>query len=132
MRLDKYLWFVRIFKTRTIATKACNTSKISINDKSCKASRVVKEGDVLNVKKNGIVYSFKILGFPKSRVGAKLVEEYRKDLTPQSELDKLLMIRAKFIPIRDAGTGRPTKKERRDMEDFFSDDEIFDEWLDEE
>lgn len=127
MRIDKYLWCVRIFKTRNLASKACDLGKIRINDQLAKASRIVKINDTIKVKKNYIEYNYQILDFPLSRVGAPLVLNYCKDLTPNSELEKLNLLRLNWTAQRDPGTGRPTKKERRNLDDFFDENEILDE-----
>ncbi len=111
-RIDKYLWSVRVFKTRSLATEACKKGRVKIDSQQVKPSRMVKEGDEIEVKKPPVLYTYRILGFPKSRVSAKLVPGYVKDLTPQEELDKLKMQDDFFIR-RDKGMGRPTKKERR-------------------
>ena len=126
MRIDKYLWYVRIFKTRTIATKACEHSKIIVNNSKAKASREIKLGDTIVVKKNYIEYQYKVLDFPKSRVGAKLVTLHILDQTSPAELEKLRALHSTFSPLRDAGSGRPTKKDRRDLDGFLTEDEIID------
>ncbi len=114
-RIDKYLWAVRIFKTRAIATEACKKGKIIIEGSPVKASRQVKVGEILEIKKNPVLYSYIIKEFPKSRISAKLVNEYIQDITSPEELKKL-EINESFFVKRDRGTGRPTKKERRTID----------------
>ncbi|MFI3267487.1 MAG: S4 domain-containing protein [Rikenellaceae bacterium] len=129
IRIDKWLWSVRLFKTRALAADACKNNKILINDTLVKPSREVKVGDVVSVKRMPVIFSFKAIFMIKSRVGAKDVPTYMENITPQSELDKLTQ-NITFHLQRDRGTGRPTKKERRDidmlMDDFFDDDNDFD------
>lgn len=126
IRIDKWLWSIRAYKTRAIATDACRNNKILINGIVAKPSREVKIGDTVSVKKMPVIYSFKVIENIKSRVGAKDVAIYATNITPQEELDKLNQNIVLTLQ-RDRGTGRPTKKERRDidelMEDFFEDDE---------
>ncbi len=112
-RIDKWLWEVRLFKTRTLATEACKAGKIKIDGQNIKASKEVKVGDVLTVSLNPLFKTIKILQFPKSRLGAKLVIGYYEDLTPQKEYDRVKMIEETNIEYRDRGAGRPTKKQRR-------------------
>lgn len=111
-RADKFLWNVRLFKTRAQAAEACKKGRITIGGIPVKPSRLIKEGDIIEVKKNPVLYSYKISALPKSRVTAKLVPDFLHDITPQEELDKLTMTDSFFI-VRDRGAGRPTKKERR-------------------
>ncbi|MDA3834555.1 MAG: S4 domain-containing protein [Spirochaetales bacterium] len=114
-RIDKYLWAVRIFKTRALAAEACKKGKVMILDMSVKPARTVKPGEVIKVKKMPVVYQYKVLEPLQKRVGAKLVELYLKDITPQEELDKLTM-QDDFVIQRERGTGRPTKKDRRTLD----------------
>ncbi len=116
-RIDKFLWSVRIYKTRALATEASKKGKILIDGIPAKASRLVKEGDTLEVKKPPVVYSYIVKGFPKSRISAKLVSEYVQDITSPEELQKL-EINESFFVKRDRGTGRPTKKERRTIDNL--------------
>lgn len=118
VRIDKWLWAVRVFKTRTIATDACKMNRVSINGQLAKASRVVKEGDVIGVRKPPIEYSFKVLKVLNNRVGAKLVPEYMENVTPKEQYDILELQRLSGFVDRAKGLGRPTKKDRRDMESF--------------
>lgn len=115
MRVDKWLWSMRIYKTRTIAADACKSNRVSVNGTIVKAAREVKIGDEVKVKKMPVVYSYKITDLPKSRQGAANVPLFMRNTTPQSELDKLAQKVSVFIQ-RDKGTGRPTKKERREID----------------
>lgn len=111
-RIDKYLWSIRVFKTRADATEACKKGRVMINEMSVKPSRTVKAGEVIFVRKMPVIYSYKVIEAIQKRVGAKLVEQFAEDLTPQEELDKLKM-KDDFFVKRERGSGRPTKKERR-------------------
>lgn len=123
MRIDKYLWCVRKFKTRSLASDAIKKNRVYSNDELVKASREVKVGDKLSFRKDGVLYSIEVLDIPKSRVGAKLVPELIRDITPQDELEKANFIQLMHKLSRPRGTGRPTKKERRDLDDFIDPDE---------
>lgn len=112
-RIDKWLWTVRIFKTRTLATDACKKGRVKINDAEAKPSKDVKIGDNISVRKPPLNYSFIVKGFPKSRVGAKLLDDYLENTTPDEELQKLEPGYLAFQGYRQRGMGRPTKKERR-------------------
>lgn len=116
-RIDKVLWALRIFKTRTEATEACKGGKVKIGGTNVKPSRVVKSGETVEVRKGTVLYTYRIKQAPEHRLGAKLVQDYAENLTPQSELDKLRSPVETFFLKRDRGTGRPTKKDRRAMED---------------
>ncbi len=116
MRIDKYLWTVRIFKTRNQAAEACKKGQVLINDFGLKPSRMMNINDVFDVRMNPITKKFRIIGFPNNRVAAKLVVDFLEDITPQSELDKLELIKNAPNPMRDRGTGRPTKKDRREFD----------------
>ena len=120
-RIDKWLWSVRIFKTRTIAAEACKKGRIQINGAQCKPSKTVKEGDTVSVRKAPVTYTFKVLQAIENRVGATLVPEMMENITPKEQYDILEMNRIGGFVKRAAGLGRPTKKDRRDMEDFLSD-----------
>ena len=119
VRIDKYLWAIRVFKTRTDATEACKGNKITVGGQSIKPSRDIKRGDVVEVRKGSVTYTFKVLDLLEKRVGAKEVEKYALNMTPQSELDKLHAPIESFFIKRDRGTGRPTKKERREMDSLY-------------
>jgi ribosome-associated heat shock protein Hsp15 len=112
IRVDKWLWAVRIYKTRNQATEACKKGRILIQDIPVKPSRVLRVNDVVQVKRPPVVYSFKVTGLLAKRLSARLVQEYVADITPESELEKL-KVRDTFFISRDRGSGRPTKKERR-------------------
>ncbi|KAA1246493.1 RNA-binding S4 domain-containing protein [Aquimarina sp. RZ0] len=121
MRVDKYLWCIRYFKTRSIATKACKDGKIRVNGDLIKPSREVYPTDKVTVRKNQINYELIVLDTPKSRLGAKLVDIYRKDVTPKEALQKLDLLNYSKDYYRKKGTGRPTKKDRREIDDWFED-----------
>lgn len=127
VRIDKFLWAIRVFKTRSDATEACKGNKVTIAGAAVKPSREVKEGDVISVRKGAVQYSYRAVALLEKRVGAKEVEKYALNITPQSELDKLNAPVETFFIRRDRGTGRPTKKERRQMDSiytsFFADEE---------
>lgn len=118
MRVDKYLWCIRYFKTRSIATKACKDNKVRVNGELIKPSKEVYATDKIMVRKNQINYELVVLDTPDSRLGAKLVDIYRKDITPKEALQKLDLLKYSKDHYRKRGTGRPTKKDRRDIEDW--------------
>lgn len=133
VRVDKYLWAMRIYKTRSIAADACKNGRISMNGVQLKPSRTFKSGDVFNVRKGPITYTYRVLQLTENRLGAKLVPEYMRDETSPQQLELLELARMAGNGGRDRGMGRPTKKDRRDIEVFMSDnylDEI--EWEEEE
>jgi ribosome-associated heat shock protein Hsp15 len=117
VRIDKYLWAVRIFKTRTMATDACRKGKVTVDEMPAKPSRMVTTGDVIRVRKMPLTYSYRVLDPIDKRVGAKIVDNFVEDVTPEEELQKLEM-QDDFFVRRDQGTGRPTKKDRRLMDDM--------------
>jgi ribosome-associated heat shock protein Hsp15 len=117
-RLDKWLWAARIFKTRTIAADACKNGRVAVNDVNVKPSRMVKVGDVVSVRKPPVTFSFRILKPIEQRVGAKLLPEVYENVTPQDQYDLLEMNRISGFVDRARGTGRPTKKDRRQMDAF--------------
>ncbi len=127
VRLDKYLWAVRVFKTRSDAADAIRNNRVLVNDAYAKPSREVKEGDIISVKKMPVTYRYKVLELVSSRQGAKNVPQYCLNITPQEELDKLTVPRETIFVFRERGTGRPTKKERREidalMDGMYFDDE---------
>ena len=125
MRIDKYLWCTRYFKTRSIATTAVKKGQIKVNDTIVKPSRNVYTMDIINVRKNQINYVLQILDLPESRLGAKLVDIYRKDITPKENLEKLDLLKFSKDYYRKKGSGRPTKKDRRDIEDVYDNDSFF-------
>jgi ribosome-associated heat shock protein Hsp15 len=116
VRLDKWLWAVRVFKTRSDAADAIRSNRVLVNDAYAKPSREVKVGDVISVKKMPVVYQYRVVELVSSRQPAKNVPMYATDITPQSELDKLNVPRETIFIVRDRGTGRPTKKERRELD----------------
>lgn len=120
-RVDKWLWAVRVFKTRSIATDAVKKGRVEVNDVIVKPSRMLKVGDVVKVRKSPVTYSFRVIQLVQNRLGAKLVPEYMENITPKSELDILDMVRIAGFVDRRKGLGRPTKKEGRELEQFTSD-----------
>ncbi len=117
-RIDKFLWSVRLYKTRSQAADACKNGRILINNSPLKPSRTVEPGDILIIKKMPVIYTFRCISIPPSRVGAKLVADFIENLTPEEELHKL-EIKAGFNSgHRRRGAGRPTKRERRDLDRF--------------
>lgn len=113
LRIDKWLWAVRIFKTRSQASEACKKGKILIDDIQVKPSRVVKAGEIIHVKRPPVTYQYKVLGLLGKRQSAKIAAEYVEDITPENEKEKLEVQRYTGFEIRDRGAGRPTKRERR-------------------
>ena len=126
-RIDKWLWAVRIYKTRSIAAEACKKGHISIGDRTAKPAHNIRVGDIVNVKKAPITYSFRVLKCAESRVGAKLVPELMENITSQEQYEILEMSKICGFIDRQRGTGRPTKKERRDL-DFFVEESYNDEF----
>lgn len=122
-RIDKYLWAIRVYKTRADATDACKGNKVKVNGSDIKPSRTVKEGDIITVRKNDVTFTYRVVATVDKRQGAKLVPQFAENLTPQEELDKLVRPVETFFLKRDRGTGRPTKKERRQMDSLW--DEYF-------
>ncbi|MEN8125600.1 MAG: S4 domain-containing protein [Bacteroidota bacterium] len=121
MRIDKYLWCTRYYKTRSIATEACKKSHVKIDGANVKPSKDVYGGEKITVRKNQINYQFEILEIPKNRVGAKIVDLYRKDITPIEAFENQGVLKYAKDYYRKKGIGRPTKKDRRDLEDYISD-----------
>lgn len=117
--MDKYLWAIRVFKTRGDATDACKGGKIRINGADIKPSKAVRPGDVITVRKGAITFTYRVLAAVDKRQGAKLVPQYAENITPEEELAKLKAPVETFFLKRDRGTGRPTKKERRQMESLW-------------
>ena len=116
VRIDKYLWAIRVFKTRSDATDACNGNKVQINGVNAKASKQVKIGDSLTVRKGPAQLSYKVLQLSECRMGAQLVPDYAEDVTPASELSKFHAPKETIVLQRDRGAGRPTKKDRRELD----------------
>ncbi|MCH5215723.1 MAG: RNA-binding S4 domain-containing protein [Muribaculaceae bacterium] len=119
-RVDKWLWATRVFKTRTIATDACKKGRVEIGNVSVKPSRTIKPGDIISVRKPPITLTLEVIALTENRIGAKLVPEYLNNLTPKSQYDLLEMSRISGFIDRQKGTGRPTKKEARDLLEFTS------------
>ena len=124
VRVDKWLWATRIFKTRTIATDACKLGRVTIDGVSVKPSRLIKVGDKISVRKPPVTYTFQVLGVLQNRVGAKLVPNYLKNITTPDQLQLLEMVKIDGFVNRQKGLGRPTKKEGREMKEF-TDDAFF-------
>ena len=122
VRVDKYLWAMRIYKTHSIATDACKCGRVKMNGTEVKPSRMFHVGDVFTVRKGPITYTYRILQLWGNRLGAKMVPSYLEDITPPEQLELLELARYAAQSGRDRGTGRPTKKDRREIEQFFSDD----------
>ena len=121
-RIDKWLWAMRVFKTRTIATEACKKGRVTIGDTAsgiiAKPSRLIKIGDIINVRKPPITYSFRVKALTENRLGAKLVPDYLENITPQSEYDLLEVVKISGFIDRRKGLGRPTKREGRELAKF--------------
>lgn len=122
MRIDKFLWSIRFYKTRNIAAEEIKKNRVFIGENAVKSSKEVKEGDVIRIRKNQIDYKIKVLQIPKSRIGAKLVPLHITDLTEKEQYEILKLRRASQDYYRQKGEGRPTKKDRRDMDDFIAPD----------
>ncbi len=118
LRIDKWLWAVRIFKTRSQAAEACKKGRVLIDDVQVKPSRVLKVGEIVSIKRPPVLYQYKVLGLLGKRQSAKIVVDYVEDITPESEKEKLDIQRFTGFEIRDRGVGRPTKKERRLIEEL--------------
>lgn len=124
VRIDKWLWATRIFKTRTIATDACKLGRVTMNGANVKPSRLIKPGDVIAVRKPPITYTFEVLAVLNNRVGAKLVPNYLKNITTRDQYELLEMVKIDGFVKRQKGLGRPTKKDGREMKEF-TDEAIF-------
>lgn len=118
VRIDKWLWAVRIFKTRTIATDACKKGRVMLGDVPAKPARMIKVGDIVKVRKPPVTYSFRVLALTENRLGAKLVPDYMENITPKSELDLLEVVKISGFIDRRKGLGRPTKREGRELSRF--------------
>ncbi len=117
MRIDKWLWSVRVYKTRNQATEACKKGRVLVNSQEAKPSKEMHIGETILIRKLPVIYTYKILGIPGNRLSAKLVKEFVEDLTSPEELEKL-KINDSFFVKRDPGTGRPTKRERRVLDNL--------------
>ena len=118
VRIDKWLWAVRLFKTRSLATDACKKGKVLIKNVAVKPSRNIKIGDVICIKRNPILFSFEVLNLSENRMNAKLVPDFMRNVTTPDQLELIELGKLAGATGRDRGTGRPTKKERRDLEEF--------------
>ncbi len=123
VRIDKWLWAVRLFKTRSLAADACKKGRIARNGTNLKPSHNIRVGDVVMVKRPPVTYSFKVLALSENRMGAKLVPEFMENVTPAEQFEILEMAKFSMNGKRDRGTGRPTKRERRQLMDYMGDDE---------
>jgi len=121
MRIDKYLWCIRYYKTRTIATSACKKGQVRVNNDVVKPSREVYHQDKIQLRKDQIIYQLTVNDIPERRVGAKLVDLYRTDTTPKEQFEAKELLKYSKDYYRKKGTGRPTKKDRRDI-DYFNDE----------
>lgn len=121
VRIDKWLWAMRIFKTRTIATEACKKGRVTVGEGIiAKPSRMIKVGEIVNVRKPPVTYSFRVLALTENRLGAKLVPEYMDNITPKEQYDLLEVVKISGFVDRRKGLGRPTKREGRELEKFTS------------
>ncbi|KUK78050.1 MAG: S4 domain protein [Proteiniphilum acetatigenes] len=118
VRIDKWLWAVRIFKTRTAASEACKKGRVLIGETAVKPSRNIRAGEVVQVRKPPVTYSFRVLALAEKRMGARMVPQYMENVTPEEQYELLEMNRISGFVDRQRGTGRPTKKERRDLDQF--------------
>ena len=136
VRIDKWLWSMRVFKTRTIATDACKKGRVMMGGAAVKPSRAIKVGDIIEVKKPPITYTFRVKQLTGNRLGAKLVPDYLENLTPQSQYDILEMAKISGFVDRRKGLGRPTKRDSRELsrfkEDTYTADEFFLDWEDDD
>lgn len=122
MRIDKFLWSIRFYKTRSVSADEIKKNRVSIGTSVVKSSKEVKEGDVIKIRKNQIEYKIKVIQIPKSRIGAKLVPLHIKDVTDKDQYEQLMMRKMSQEYYRNRGEGRPTKKDRRDMDDYVEND----------
>ncbi len=128
IRIDKWLWMVRLFKTRTMASEACQAGKVKIAGINCKPSREIKQEDKIQVRIGQLLKSVKVLDIPKSRLPAKQVVDFYEDLTPPEEYERVKMLRTQAVEYRKHGLGRPTKRDRRQLEyvkDFLSNSDSY-------
>lgn len=128
MRIDKFLWCTRYFKTRSLATSMVSKNRVQVNGRVVKASKEIMPGDKIGITKDQIHYKCEILQLPKSRVGAKLIPLYLKDLTSEEQLNKKQLKLLSQNHYRKKGEGRPTKKDRRDLDDYLSEDFLFEDF----
>ncbi len=130
IRIDKWLWAVRLFKTRSLAAEACKKGKIIVQNRPVKPSKIIAIGDIIQIRRNPIVYSFKVLNVSQNRMGAKLVPQFMAHVTTPDQLALLELLKLEEKNNRSKGLGRPTKKERRDLDEFIDDNPFFmtEEW----
>ena len=128
MRIDKYLWCVRLFKTREVAIDAVKSGRVRVGESQVKPARELKEGEVLTIRRGPAMLQYRVKGFPKGRVGAPQVSDYLLDITPTSEKEKLQEHNLILSLQRDRGTGRPTKKERRAIDELYAEGYPDDGW----
>lgn len=131
VRIDKWLWAMRVFKTRTIATDACKKGRVMMGGNPVKPSRAIKVGDIIDVRKPPVTYTFRVKALTENRLGAKLVPEYLENITPQSQYDLLEMTKISGFVDRRKGLGRPTKRDSRELSRFKEDsyaDNFFLDW----
>jgi ribosome-associated heat shock protein Hsp15 len=121
IRIDKFLWSVRIYKTRSIASEACRKGRIIINNIQVKPSKSVFKDEIITVKKLPVIYTYRVIEPLENRISAKLVSNFIEDLTSEEEKKKLEIRHAGFVGYREKGTGRPTKKERRNLDNYIDD-----------
>ena len=126
MRIDKYLWCIRYFKTRTMATTACKKGHVRVNEDIVKPSREVYPQDQITLRKDQINYQIIVNDIPESRIGAKLVDIHRKDITPKDQFEAQALLKLSKDYYRKKGVGRPTKKDRRDLDDFTDESAVAD------
>ncbi len=118
VRIDKYLWAIRVFKTRSDAAEACRTGKVAVGGQNAKSSKAIKAGDIITVRKGAVKFQYLVIFPIEKRQGAQLVPNYATNITPQSELDKLTAPNEVIFLKRDRGAGRPTKRERREIDNL--------------
>lgn len=130
IRIDKWLWAVRLFKTRSLAAEACKKGKIIVQNRPVKPSKIIAIGDIIQIRRNPIVYSFEVLNVSQNRMGAKLVPQFMAHVTTPDQLALLELLKLEEKNNRSKGLGRPTKKERRDLDEFVDDNPFFmtEEW----
>ncbi|MBR5531823.1 MAG: RNA-binding S4 domain-containing protein [Bacteroidales bacterium] len=126
VRIDKWLWAVRVFKTRSQAVEACKKGRVEMKGTTVKPSRTVKVGDEISVRKPPIIYTFRVLALSENRMGAKLVPDFLENITPQEQYDILEMSRISGFVARSKGLGRPTKREGRDLKAFIDSEYSYD------
>lgn len=137
VRVDKWLWAMRVFKTRTIATDACKKGRVTMGGTSVKPSRMIKEGDIVEVRKPPVTYTFRVKAVTQNRLGARLVPDYLENLTPESQYELLEMAKISGFVDRRKGLGRPTKRDGRKLSEFRDDagsyaDTYFLDWEDDD